>query len=90
MAKPASRHQRGLGWDHDKARKRTPKPNGDPCPFCGGVMFADMPLDFDHAVPRALGGDASSGRWAHRRCNRRAGAILGNKLRRRSATRLRW
>ena len=38
-------------------------------------------IDADHhARPRALGGgDADA--LAHRRCNRRAGAVLGNRLR---------
>ena len=89
MADRRTTTQRGLGNEHQKRRRLTPKPNGDPCPFCGAAMFADMALDFDHAIPRALGGTAATGRWAHRRCNRRAGAKLGNAMRARRGVRSR-
>ena len=39
-------------------------------------------LEADHIIPRALGGKGSALRWAHRTCNRSAGATLGNQLRR--------
>lgn len=84
MPRPLPRQQRGYDADYDRTRRNTPKPNGDPCPFpyCGHApMFSDQALDFDHGVALALGGDHTSGRWAHRKCNRRHGALLGNKLR---------
>lgn len=78
MAKSTT--ERGLGWSHQQARRRLPPPEGEPCPFCGLAMWPDMPLDADHALPRAFGGVDAPLRWSHRRCNRRAGGKLGSQL----------
>ena len=83
---------RGLGHDHRQRKAALPDPSGQPCPFChqpmwpgqsptrNGRMLSD--LEADHVIPRALGGEHSPLRWAHRTCNRSAGATLGNQLRR--------
>jgi hypothetical protein len=42
-------------------------------------MLPGQALDADHAIPQALGGGGEL-RWAHSSCNRRAGAQLGNAL----------
>ncbi len=74
--------ERGLGADHQKARKRLlPLAYGKPCPICGQTMLRDQFLDLDHSVPRVFGGNGPV-RIVHRRCNRAAGARLGNSLRR--------
>lgn len=74
--------ERGLGYAHQQRRKRLSPPQGDPCPFCRTPLWPGQRLDADHAVPRTLGGKDSPLRWAHASCNRRAGARLGNALRR--------
>jgi hypothetical protein len=88
----------GLDYQHQKLRRYLlPRAYGQPCPLCwgrpwqygDGLMWPWQKLDLDHAVPRALGGQGPR-RIVHARCNRRAGAILGNRLRgqRRAALRL--
>ena len=77
--------QRGLGAEHQAARRRalahlTANP-GQPCLRCGQPMTINMPLDYDHQLPRALGGASGPRALAHRHCNRSHGARLGNKLR---------
>lgn len=81
--------QRGLGYEHQRraaAMKRAAL--GMPCPGCGRAMLDVRLMDLDHSVPRALGGTVGD-RVLCRRCNRAAGARLGNRLRsrRRSAVR---
>ena len=74
--------QRGLGWEHQQARAAalaTLVP-GSPCPFCREPMFAEHALDYDHAIPRLLGGDSGPRRLAHASCNRRAGRALQARL----------
>jgi hypothetical protein len=44
-------------------------------------MLAGQPLDLDHVQPRVMGGTGGPVRMVHRRCNRRAGARLGNRIR---------
>jgi hypothetical protein len=64
--------------------------DGDPCCRCAGAMYRwqlaldrndPNGIDADHySLERALGGDLPDA-LAHRRCNRSAGATLGNHLR---------
>lgn len=58
-----------------------PDPHGEACPYCGRPVWPGQRLDADHAVPRVLGDAPGPLRWAHARCNRSAGARLGNALR---------
>jgi hypothetical protein len=53
-----------------------PFASGSPCTRCGNPIELGQPVDLDHADDgvRYLG-------WAHRSCNRRAGAIKGNRMR---------
>jgi hypothetical protein len=89
--------EQGLGWHHqqDKARLLRELVDGTPCPlveWCGGAPMIHpsrcefgpcfwCTLERDHSVARVLGGHDSPGRLSHARCNHRAGAALGNKLR---------
>ncbi len=70
-----------LGRQYRKRRAELPEPWGMPCPFCRRPMLASQRLQTDHVVPRAFGGSDSPLRWSHGRCNERAGAQLGNRLR---------
>lgn len=78
--------ERGLGWDHQKERQRAKDllVDGTPCGLCSRGMYHWQALDLDHKIPRALGGIGGPTRLVHRKCNRRAGARLGNKMRRRT------
>lgn len=70
-------------YPHKKARKELlPAAYGRPCPLCGDLMLKGQPLDLDHVNPR-WGAQNAPGpfRMAHARCNRRLGAMLGNRLR---------
>lgn len=69
------------GWDHQKRRAALPAPNGEPCPRCGYPMWPGMRLDAGHSTDRAFGGHDSPLRWEHARCNRKAGAKLGARMR---------
>jgi hypothetical protein len=77
----ASVAARGYGYEHQKKRRAalaTLKP-GTPCPRCGQEMYPDQKLHFDHADDDRnyyLG-------LSHASCNLRAGAIRGNRLRKR-------
>lgn len=73
---------RGLGWQHQQARAAALRAlvPGTPCPFCGDPMFAEQQLDYDHAVPRALGGHNGPRRLAHSSCNRKAGRLLQARM----------
>ena len=74
--------ERGLGWTHQQERKRqlaTLRP-GTPCPRCHLPMHRAQLLDLDDFPGRVFGGPQTK-RLAHRRCNRSAGATLGNRLR---------
>jgi hypothetical protein len=81
--------QQGLGWTHQKERKRQlqelARHPGTPCHRCGRPMYVWQKLDLDHLVARALGGQGPR-RLAHARCNRQAGQHLGHQLRRRTTT----
>jgi 5-methylcytosine-specific restriction endonuclease McrA len=50
------------------------------CHLCGQPFTADDPAVADHVVPRGVGGsdDLTNLRAAHRSCNGRKGAELGN------------
>jgi hypothetical protein len=73
--------QRGLGWSHEQQRARLlPLAYGEDCWRCGQLMLPGQALDAGHSVDRALGGTVAD-RMEHASCNRRAGAILGNRLR---------
>lgn len=99
MARQGNTTAVGLGWAvHQKPRMAALAAlrDGDPCPRCGLPMYrwmvtwnAGRPtsrwLDFDDFPGRAFGGPQVK-RLAHRRCNRRAGAMLGNRLQRRRRT----
>jgi 5-methylcytosine-specific restriction endonuclease McrA len=82
--------EQGLGWEHQQRRRALlPLAYGKVCPGgCGRVMTADMKLDLDHSVPRALGGKHGD-RIVCSSCNRSAGARLGNRLRK-AVTTLTW
>lgn len=69
------------GGDHQRLRRFLPRPNGSPCPFCRLPMRPGDLLDLDHVRPVVAGGAAGPRRWAHRSCNRREGARLGNARR---------
>jgi 5-methylcytosine-specific restriction endonuclease McrA len=74
--------ERGLGGDHQATRRRLlPLAYGKVCVYCGDVMLRGQPLDLDHVVPRMFGGAGGPTRMVHSRCNRRMGAILGNRVR---------
>ena len=62
-------------------RALLPDAYGRPCPRCGLPMLPGQALDLDHTDDRAgyLG-------MSHARCNRQAGARLGNQRRRRERT----
>lgn len=74
--------QRGLGaaWQRKSERMRKNMPDGQPCAKCGGPMYKWQPIELDHLIPRRLGGGDGPVALAHRYCNRRAGAILRNRL----------
>lgn len=92
MPRRGNTTQRGYGAPHNRkaAELKAGLRDGQPCCRCGGPMYrwqlalgANDPggIDADHrARARVLGG-ALPDALAHRSCNRRAGAILGNKLR---------
>ncbi len=88
MPKPKlSTTQRGYGTEHKRLRDALLKTAyGTPCTRCGQLMIEGQPLDLDHADDRTsyLG-------FAHRRCNRAAGARKANaRRRRRLATSRDW
>ena len=85
--------ERGLGREHQQRRAALlPGALGTRCPGvgkwagrCGVLMVDPRRMDLDHTVPRALGGTVGD-RIVCSRCNRSAGATLGNQLRRRVRT----
>lgn len=82
--KPPTTTERGLGSEHMKLRRELlPLAYGKPCRYCGFAMAEGQLLELDHVWPRVLAGPNNAGprMIVHRSCNRRAGAILGNKLR---------
>lgn len=73
------RRSTAYGYAHQLERRRA-DPQAEPCPFCGTMILPGQLWDLDHPTPVALGGRGGSGRPAHRRCNRQAGARLGQAL----------
>lgn len=74
----ANTTQRGYGADHRALRDALlPHAIGTLCPRCGFIMEADDDLDLGHTDDR----DGYNG-IEHAHCNRSAGAILGNEMRR--------
>jgi hypothetical protein len=92
MPRPGTTAERGYGAEHaaEARRLKAAMRDGDPCCRCGGPMYRwQLKLDRNdidgidadhHGQARALGGRLPDA-LAHRRCNRRAGARLGNRLR---------
>lgn len=80
----------GSAHQREAARLKRHLQDGDPCCRCGDPMYR-WQLDLDrndingidadhHEQARILGGQLPDA-LAHRRCNRAAGARLGNQLR---------
>jgi hypothetical protein len=72
------------GNEHQKARAQALAllVDGTPCPRCKRPMHHWQKLDYDHVVPLCLGGAMDGQRLlSHAKCNRSAGAALGNRLR---------
>jgi 5-methylcytosine-specific restriction endonuclease McrA len=66
---------RGLGWDHQKIRRRllARHVDGTPCEWCGEPMWkGTQELDADHTVSRSQGGRRAD-RLLHALCNRSRG-----------------
>lgn len=83
MPRPGSAASRGYGHAHRRqaAWLKARMHDGDPCCRCGLPMYRGQALEADHhQVPMAMGGVLPDA-LAHASCNRRAGAILGNRLR---------
>jgi len=92
MPRPGTTTQRGYGTDHDREARRLKAEmrDGDACCRCGGPMWRwqlelgrhDIRgIDADHYSQARAQGGALPDALAHRRCNRRAGAQLGNRMR---------
>jgi 5-methylcytosine-specific restriction endonuclease McrA len=97
MARQGNTTTVGLGWhDHQQPRKQAIArlQPGTPCPYCGHPMYPTVQmaelagmhprlraLDYDHVIPRALGGAKGPRRLTHSLCNRRAGQRLSTKIR---------
>jgi hypothetical protein len=65
------------GGKHQALRKSTQQlAYGQPCVRCGLPMLPGQSLDLDH-----MDDGVSHRGWAHSTCNRRAGAIRGNRMR---------
>jgi 5-methylcytosine-specific restriction endonuclease McrA len=98
VARQGNTTQLGMGYAYQQDRKRaiTAMPDGTPCPLCGRPMHRDRArnhdgrsLHYDHIIPRALGGHDGPKRLTCATCNIKAGATLGNQLRRRKPRRRR-
>jgi 5-methylcytosine-specific restriction endonuclease McrA len=78
---PRTTEQKGLGHQHRRERREALAAlvEGALCPLCGQPMWRSQALDYDHLVPRALGGTLGPKRLAHARCNRAEGGRLGNR-----------
>lgn len=89
MARQGNTTAVGLGYAYQQQRKRAiaAMPDGTPCQLCGQPMHRTQQLHYDHVIPRALGGHDGPKRLTHAACNMRAGARLGNSLRRRRVRR---
>lgn len=81
---------RGYGYDHQRVRAKLAPwvATGEAvCARCGEFIAAGVPWDLGHTVDRR-----SYTGPEHRRCNRREGAVRGNRARRsrRRSTSLEW
>jgi len=75
MPRPGGTAARGYGGRHQRLRARLlPDAYGQPCTRCGQPLQIGQAIDLDHTDDRA--GYAG---FAHRSCNRRAGAIKRNR-----------
>jgi hypothetical protein len=94
MARQGNSTSVGLGWSHQRDRKRAmaAMPDGTPCPYdyCGHAPmykqaarnYDGRALHYDHVIARALGGVNGPRQLAHATCNEKAGRALLAKLRR--------
>lgn len=75
--------QRALGAEHvaDLKRLKAALRDGEPCWRCGHPMYRTQALERDHIIDRVHGGATGPAVLAHARCNRSAGATMGNQLR---------
>lgn len=66
--------ERGLGWEHQKQRRRllTRHTDGTPCEHCRQPMYRAQALQADHETPRSLGGKRAD-RLLHAWCNESRG-----------------
>jgi hypothetical protein len=99
----------GSAHQKDRERALRALAPGSPCPYAycrHAPMYATVAqaelaglhprlwhLDYDHVIARAHGGKGGPCQLAHRYCNRRAGQLLGAKIRvrkRRARTYTRW
>lgn len=71
------------GGSHQEARRLALAAfkDGSPCWRCQRPMRVGQRLDLDHIRPVVLGGTGGPTALVHARCNRAAGARLGNHLR---------
>lgn len=79
--KAATTAQRGYGFDHQRARQlwgAVVQAGGVDCSRCGRPIVPGEPWDLDHSEDRSRYNGP-----AHRRCNRRAGALKKAALARR-------
>lgn len=78
---------KGRDWAHQKRRKRWAdrlrNEGPRPCARCGALVYHGDEWDLGHpeGADLVLGGDGYGSAPEHRRCNRSAGATLGNLLR---------
>lgn len=96
MARQGNTTAIGMGWPFQRDRKRAMAAlrDGTPCDLCGRPMFREAArnwdgrvLNYDHIVPRALGGAHGPCRLVHQTCNVRAGSAVRKQLRRAQAPR---
>lgn len=83
MARQGNTTEIGLGYSHqqDRARAIRAMPDGTLCELCGRPMFKrTQKLQYDHVIPRALGGKDGPRRVVHAICNLRAGQRLRTQL----------
>lgn len=69
------------GSEHKRARRAALDAlvDGTPCYLCHRPMYIWQKLDLDHVVPVAFGGAEGPKVLVHRYCNRKAGAVIGNR-----------
>jgi hypothetical protein len=77
------------GSEHQRARRAALAAfkDGDMCWRCRRPMRSWQALDLDHVRAVAHGGSDGPKRLAHARCNRAAGAVIGNRSARRRVKR---